>query len=192
MPVYSLSINEACMLLRGDVYDSNSRVRPNLIIRKRSTKGKLATRTIPIIYDLRLVLTKYNPSEGQVYLFGGRFDGTHINSDSAARILRQACRDVGIEGVSTHSFRRTALTNMSNAGTSLRVIQKISGHRDLGQLQKYLEVTDEQILGAVTSLSMLSPLIDEAGKCTLDDFNLHQNPEGKHNPKRPERKKKQR
>ena len=185
-------INEACTLLRGDVYDANNQVRPNLIIRKRSTKGKLATRTIPIIYDLRLVLTKYNPSEEQVYLFGGRSDGTHINSDSAARILRKACRDVGIEGVSTHSFRRTALTNMSNTGIALRVIQKISGHKDLGQLQKYLEVTDEQVLGAVTSLSMLSPLIDEAGKSGNPDFNLPQNPEEKNKPKRPPQKKKQR
>ena len=80
---------------------------------------------------------------------------------------------------------------MSNAGTSLRVIQKISGHRDLGQLQKYLEVTDEQILGAVTSLSMLSPLIDEAGKCELDDFNFTQKKKEQNNPKRPDRKKKQ-
>jgi integrase/recombinase XerD len=80
---------------------------------------------------------------------------------------------------------------MSNTGIALRVIQKVSGHRDLGQLQKYLEVTDEQVLGAVTSLSMLSPLIDEAGKSGLSDFNLPENPEGKHKPKRPPRKKKQ-
>ena len=145
-------INEACTLLRGDVYDPNNQVRPNLIIRKRSTKGKLATRTIPIIYDLRLVLTKYNPSEEQVYLFPGRFDGTHINSDSAARILRKACRDVGIEGVSTHSFRRTSLTQMHRSGVPLKVIQKISGHKTLSALQKYLEVLDEDLEAAISTL----------------------------------------
>ena len=65
---------------------------------------------------------------------------------------------MGLEGVSTHSFRRTALTNMSNAGIGLRIIQEISGHRDLSQLQNYLEVTEAQVLGAVASLSMLSPV----------------------------------
>jgi len=41
------------------------------------------------------------------------------------------------------------------------VIQEISGHRNLEQLQKYLEVTDEQVLGAAAALSMLSPVIGE-------------------------------
>jgi len=32
----------------------------------------------------------------------------HIDPESASRILRKALRRVGIEGASTHSFRRTA------------------------------------------------------------------------------------
>jgi integrase/recombinase XerD len=47
---------------------------------------------------------------------------------------------------------------MSNAGIPLRVIQKISGHRNLEQLQRYLEVPSEQVKGAIASLSMLSPI----------------------------------
>jgi integrase/recombinase XerD len=49
---------------------------------------------------------------------------------------------------------------MSNNGTPLRVIQEVSGHRNLEQLQVYIEVRDDQVLGAVTGLSMLSPLPD--------------------------------
>lgn len=162
-------INEACTLRTADVYDTAGRVRPHLIIRKGNTKGKLATRTIPVIADLRSLLITYHPNEGQIYLFPGRFNGTHINPDSIARILRQACRQVGIEGVSTHSFRRTALTNMSDAGIPLRIIQEVSGHRDLSQLQNYLEVDESQVLGAIASLSMLSP-VNEVGKYLLDDL----------------------
>ena len=47
---------------------------------------------------------------------------------------------------------------MSNAGIPLRVIQEISGHRNLEQLQRYLEVSDDQVLGAAAALSMLSPM----------------------------------
>jgi integrase/recombinase XerD len=60
-----------------------------------------------------------------------------------------------MEGFSTHSFRRTALTQMSNAGIPLRVIQKLSGHRSLAVLQEYLEVGDGQVRGAANSLSAL-------------------------------------
>ena len=117
----------------------------------------MATRSIPVIEDLRRLLADYYPLAGDDYLFPGRSDG-HISEDSAARILRGACKQAGIIGVSTHSFRRTALTQMSNANIPLRVIQEISGHRNLEQLQKYLEVTDEQVLGAAASLAMLSPV----------------------------------
>ncbi|NET62236.1 MAG: phage integrase family protein, partial [Symploca sp. SIO2E6] len=62
-------------------------------------------------------------------------------------------------------FRRTALTQMSNEGIPLRIIQEVSGHRNLSQLQKYLEVKPEQVRGAVSALSMLSTV----GKRRLHD-----------------------
>ncbi len=60
--------------------------------------------------------------------------------------------------MSTHSFRRTALTQLSNAGIPLRVVQEISGHRTLDELYKYLEVKPEQVRGAISALSMLTPV----------------------------------
>lgn len=162
-------IRECCTLLREDIYTPKGQVRPRLIIRKSNSKGKLATRSIPVIEDLRRLLAEYYPLSGDVYLFPGRSDG-HISEDSAARILRGACKQAGVIGVSTHSFRRTALTQMSNVGVPLRVIQEISGHRNLEQLQKYLEVTDEQVLGAAAALSMLSPVGGDVGKYNLNDI----------------------
>ena len=60
---------------------------------------------------------------------------------------------------------------MSNAGIPLRVIQEISGHRNLEQLQNYLEVEEDQVRGAIASLSMLSPVDDDQlGKYIYDDL----------------------
>jgi integrase/recombinase XerD len=165
-------INEACTLNVNDVY-SKGKVRPELLIRKGNTKGKLATRSIPVIEDLRGLLLAYRHPEGG-YLFPGRHGLHHINSDSAARILREAMNRVEIEGGSTHSFRRTGLTQLSNAGIPLRVIQEISGHNNLEQLQKYLEVKPEQVRGAVAALSMISHSGESCdgsyvGKCRLHD-----------------------
>lgn len=153
-------INEACTLHTKDVYDSRNRVRPLILIRKGNTKGKLATRTLPVIEDLKVRLKQYKPPQPSGYLFPGRHNKGHLHPDSASWILREACRRVGIEGVSTHSFRRTALTQMSNAGIPLRIIQEISGHRTLDELYKYLEVKQEQVKGAIASLSMLTPVED--------------------------------
>ncbi len=149
-------INEACTLSVNDVYDRRGRVRAELIIRKGNTKGKLATRAIPVIEDLRVLLLAYQSRVERGYLFPGRWGRGHINSDSAARILREAFQLLEFEGCSTHSFRRTGLTLLSNAGIPLRIIQEISGHRNLEQLQRYLEVKPEQVRGAMSALSMLS------------------------------------
>jgi integrase/recombinase XerD len=58
---------------------------------------------------------------------------------------------------------------MSDAGIPLRVIAEVSGHRDLSQLQAYLEVRPSQVLGAIATLSMLSPT-GEVGKYRFDDI----------------------
>ncbi|WP_341531969.1 site-specific integrase (plasmid) [Nostoc sp. UHCC 0302] len=155
-------VSEAVTLLKRDVYDAKGKVRAKIIFRKGNTKGKLATRVIPVIQELRIHLKAYKPRDDSKWLFPGNADhkraNSHLHPDSAQWILRQACKRVGIEGVSSHSFRRTALTSMSNAGIPLRVIQEISGHRTLDELYKYLEVKEEQVLGAVSSLALLAPV----------------------------------
>lgn len=152
-------IAEACSLMVKDIYTNSGAVRSTINFRKANTKGKLQTRTIPVIEDLRSLLTSWKPNAGQTYLFPGRHrchHWRHLHPDSADRILREAFERAGIEGASTHSFRRTALTQMSNAGIPLRIIQEISGHSNLEQLQRYLEVKPDQVRGAIASLSMLS------------------------------------
>lgn len=168
-------VKECVTLKIKDVYDSKRRVRPELIIRKGNTKGKLATRTIPVLDDLRRYLSVYKPPQtADGYLFPGRWGRGHIHEDSAAVIFREGCKRVDIEGSSTHSCRRTALTLMSNAGIPLRVIQEISGHRNLEQLQRYLEVEPDQVRGAIAALSMLSPASDTSiGKCSFPDVDLN-------------------
>ena len=151
-------INECVTLRTTDVYYRLGQVRPEIIFRKGNTKGKLATRCIPVIEDLRLMLLNYYPSPRTWFFFPGVGQTGHLCPDSASRILRKACNKVEVQGVSTHSFRRTALTLMSNEGIPLRIIQEVSGHKSLSELQKYLEVKPEQVRGAVSSLSMLSPV----------------------------------
>ncbi len=149
-------INEACTLRRADVFDKSRLVRPELMIRKSNSKGKLATRCVPVSEDLRALLTEYNPPSNQWFLFPGRHGKGHIRPDSASRILREAMNRIGLEGASTHSFRRTALTTMNNSGIPLRIIQAVSGHRSLEVLEEYLAVGDEQVRGAIAALSQLS------------------------------------
>ena len=123
-----------------------------LTFRKSTTKGKLKTRVVDIQPGLAQLLAEYTAKPGALFP-GMRGRSLTLTRFTADKILKAACDRVGLVGVSTHSFRRTALTMMSSAGIPLRVIQEISGHNDLGTLQRYLEVTPEQRRKAVAVIS---------------------------------------
>ena len=65
-------IAEACSLMVKDIYTNSGAVRSTINGRKANTKGKLQTRTIPVIEDLLRLLTSWKPNAGQTYLFPGR------------------------------------------------------------------------------------------------------------------------
>ena len=120
-----------------------------LTFRKSTTKGKLKTRVVDIEAGLASLLADYQPKSGAMFP-GMRGVTERLTRYSADKILRSAAKRVGIEGISTHSFRWTALNQMSSAGIPLRHIQEISGHNDLGTLQRYLEVTPDQRRKAIS------------------------------------------
>ena len=130
---------------------------------KEITKNKLDTRSIPISKDyFNLMNTKWKsewarikgrePSEKD-YIFPGRFADSHISSRAVMYALTDAFERAEITGATSHSFRRTQLSKLHKSGVPLKVIQSLSGHRNLGTLQRYLEVDDADKRAAVTLLA---------------------------------------
>ena len=150
-------IREACTLLKEDCFLEDS-PREKLILRKSNTKGKKVSREIPVHPKLRELLGEYQATHPNwrysVYVFPGKGGFQHLHPCYPHSVLKGACRRVGLVGVSTHSFRRTCLTNMSSAGVPLRHIQSISGHTSLQALQRYLGVTEEDKVNAINSLNL--------------------------------------
>jgi integrase/recombinase XerD len=141
-------ISEALQLLTSDIKDEE------IVFRRSITKGKLKTRTVPIHPGLRPYLDTYQPKKAGPMFPGQVGRNVFMSRGTADRILRLTCTKLGIEGASTHSFRRTALTHMSRAGVPLRHIQEVSGHGDLATLQKYLEVTPDEVKKAIAFIGM--------------------------------------
>ena len=125
-----------------------------LVFLRLITKKKMATREIPISPKLAQALQQWKSQWPPVYgrdyektdwVFPAPKDVTkHLGRPRVDEALRASCRKAGIEGVSTHSFRRSALTQASTAGVPLRHIQALSGHSSLEQLQRYLDVSENQ------------------------------------------------
>ena len=141
-------ISEVLSLKWGNLYDDF------LVIPKCITKKKVRTREIPLSPQLKHELAVWKTTWPEVYkrtpdasdyLFptGGDISKTLLRR-AADRLLRAACEKLGYNGVSTHSFRRSALTAASDAGIPVRHIMELSGHSSLSVLQTYLSCSQEQ------------------------------------------------
>ncbi len=110
------------------------------------TKGEKRARVIPIHDELKVALEAHKaawpervgPGRPVVFSERGRYGANGI-----AHWFKRVYRDAGLFGASSHSGRRTLLTNLARrcaqAGASLRDVQKIAGHADLGTTERYVE-----------------------------------------------------
>ena len=120
---------------------------------KTITKGKLKSRTIPQVPKLREVLADWRhewavmngrePMNGD-FVFPGRFAGQCLSSRAFMDALNAASHECGLQGVSSHSFRRSALTSAHNAGVPLSHLMALSGHESMSALQRYLHVSEAE------------------------------------------------
>ena len=109
-----------------------------IVYRAANTKTK-TTREVEIPSQLRSLLSKSAlPDDGYLFPSGAR--SGHLTRQGVDQSIKQAAALLGIEGVSTHSFRRSMATHLHIAGVPLRAIQRITGHNTLAALEQYLDI----------------------------------------------------
>ena len=117
------------------------------------TKRKLKSREIFIsnsfyksLMDFKLDWTIYKGRKPlpEDFVFYGRKEGTHQTTRSFMDALDKATERAKISGASSHSFRRTQLTQLHRKQVPLNVIKSLSGHASLNTLSLYLEVDDRE------------------------------------------------
>ncbi len=73
--------------------------------------------------------------------------GKGMSAASVAVWFHRLYRDLGLSGCSSHSGRRTFITRAAQkiveAGGSLRDVQQLAGHANLGTTQRYIEGSTE-------------------------------------------------
>jgi integrase/recombinase XerD len=156
-----LRISELISIRQDQVFTASGGVR-NLLKLVRLKKKNTVYSNIPIHPKLREQLLSYKHAvldkmeendQASPWLFPSSDNpADHIGRIRAHNILTAAFTDLGLDGASTHSLRRTCLTTMSRAGIPLRTIQEISGHANLSQLQEYLSVDPADSHRAIMSL----------------------------------------
>ncbi|MDZ8023580.1 MAG: site-specific integrase [Nostoc sp. DedQUE11] len=117
-------------------------------------KSQRKNRQVPVHPVLGELLLSYKPDSDCPWLFPCRTFDKPITLRWADDILRAAVEKAGLsaKGISTHSTRRTFITNLADKGINLATIKKITGHTDLKVLSRYIEVSDEDVKRAIATL----------------------------------------
>lgn len=139
-----LRAKEIAALRWSMVLDAAGAVGDSIHLTNEASKGQ-SGRVIPLNRQLRAVLVNLYQSQP-------RFGAGHVittersDSTSAQAIVNLFARwyqDLGLVGCSSHSGRRTFITNaarkISTVGGSLRDVQSLAGHTSLQTTQRYIE-----------------------------------------------------
>jgi integrase/recombinase XerD len=123
-----------------------SAVAEEIDLPRQVTKGARRARVIPVHDELKTALEAFRavwpdrvaPGQPVVFSERGRY-----GANGVAHWFKRIYQDAGLTGASSHSGRRTLLTNLARrcaqAGASLRDVQRIAGHADLGTTERYVD-----------------------------------------------------
>ena len=117
-------------------------------ITKRKLKSREVFISLPFRNDLKQwkqywTIYKGRKPTPEDYVFYGRKEGSHLSTRAFMLALDKALERAKIIRASSHSFRRTQLTQLHRKQVPLNVIKSISGHQSLNTLSLYLQVDDD-------------------------------------------------
>ena len=148
-----LRVGEVANLRYEDVVDSAGAVRDEIRLEPEQTKGRHA-RTVFVNAKLERELESYlrafpqsKPEHRLFYTQKKQGDG--FTPNTLAQHFHYIYQRAGIEGASSHSGRRTFITNLAAKGVSVRVLMSLAGHRHIGTTQAYIDVNDDMKRRAV-------------------------------------------
>ena len=76
-----------------------------------------------------------------------RKDG--FTANTLTHIVNGIYKNAGISGATSHSGRRTGLTNLSERGVGVRTLMAIAGHANMSTTQRYIDMRPSVIRVAI-------------------------------------------
>ena len=128
------------------VTDAEGNLGSALHLRDEASKGS-SGRVIPLNKDLRTSLQKLHDQRASSSYVITTERAERTSAAAIVNLFAQWYRATGLNGCSSHSGRRTFITNaartISTVGGSLRDVQMLAGHRALSTTQRYIEADVE-------------------------------------------------
>jgi len=153
-----LRVSEAVALGPADIDSSR------MVLRVDQGKGR-KDRYVMLSPRLLKVLRDYWRIERpKPWLFPGDGADHHISKNAVEQACQKAHRAAGIDKpVTPHSLRHAFATHLLEAGTDVRRIQLLLGHRSLATTSRYLKVATSSLCATVSPFDQLPDLLPKIG-----------------------------
>ena len=149
-----LRVGEVASLRWLDVMTADGHIKDEVRLLPEMTKGKHA-RTVFISTRLRQELQQY----ADIYRRAAPLDcplfysqkgvRSGFTANSLTQTIAKLYRSAGLDGATSHSGRRTFLTNLANKGTAIHLLRTLAGHRSISTTATYLYSSPTQLKAAV-------------------------------------------
>ena len=134
-----LRISEACVLQTTDID------RQRMLLHVRDGKGgkdRYVMLSPRLLHSLEAYWRQARPAGPYLFPGAGRRSHAPLSRQAAHLALKKVVARCGIpKHVTLHSFRHAFATHLLEAGTDLRVIQRLLGHAHIHTIARYTQVT---------------------------------------------------
>ena len=149
-----MRVGEVASLRWVDVLTADGHIKEEIRLLPEMTKGKHA-RTVFVSTRLREELQRYTDMHRrsatlECPLFYSQKDARKgFTANSLTQTIAKLYRGAGLDGATSHSGRRSFLTNLANKGTAIHLLRTLAGHRSISTTATYLYSSPTQLKAAV-------------------------------------------
>lgn len=148
-----LRVKEIAALKINNVFSESGMVNNFVTLNANQTKGR-KSRTV--VFNKKLIATlEFYYRENNLSCVNPELPlirsqkGKAFSGNSLCQVFLKLYAAAGINGASSHSGRRTFITNLAHRGVSAKVLMTLAGHQNLSTTQRYIDVNDAMLKAAV-------------------------------------------
>ena len=146
-------VGELSTISYSCVVDENGKVRDEIRLKAENTKTKEA-RIVFVNAKLKKELQKYADfykpvDKDQKFFYSQKRASNGYNANTLTQFFHYLYKRAGVYGASSHSGRRTFITNLASKGVGVRVLASLAGHKNISTTQCYIDVNDDMKRKAV-------------------------------------------
>ena len=144
---------EIAALRIGDVFDEAGGIKDTIYLNADQTKGSDSA-TVLVNSKLKRQLAKFakqypvhTSNRSAPLLFSAKGGG--FTAQTIVNLFKRLYKMARIDGASSHSGRRQFVTQLADRGINARLVQVLARHKHLSTTQRYIDVNESKLRGAI-------------------------------------------